>query len=90
MWDVSECFKKSFECGLVDVRRMAEFYCVLDLDKCVKRSDPRYTWGMLDVRTRLRRTGWRRMAMSVDVENEALPSGIDRCGYGVSVTYWCD
>ena len=57
--------------------------------KCVKRSDPRYTLGILDVTRRLWKTFWRQMTMSV--ENEALLWGIGRCGRCVSVAPpWCD
>ena len=48
------------ECGLVELRRVAEVLWVLELDKCkrVSEDDPRFYWALTTVRKRLRRDDW--------------------------------
>ena len=64
------------ECGLPELRSIAEMRWLLELDKCKRAGEnhPRRVWGLVGVRNRLRRIGWRGMAASKCAE--ILPVGV--------------
>ena len=73
------------ECGLVELRRVAEVRWVLELDKCkrVSEDDPRFNWDLTSVRKRLKRDDWRGPAGRL--ENVWVPEGVGRCRRAVCV-----
>jgi len=78
------------ESGLVELRKLARFQYVLEMDKCrrVAETDFRRVWGFACVRRRLKKVGWREEA--VCLEDACLPVGVGRCDRNLSVAPWCD
>jgi len=78
------------ECGLVELKKVAEMRWVMELDKCKRagQEDMRSRWGNVVRRVRLKRGGWRNKA--VECERSFVPVGVGRCGQRMSVPPWCD
>jgi len=78
------------ECGLVELKKVAEMRWVLELDKCRRsgESNKRRSWGLLEKRVRLKRAGWRNKA--VEGERRFVPDGVGRCVQRMSVSPWSD